>query len=126
MASSSAPPWASEVGLGGEQAPGRTRPASSGLREFSEQTEVGGVFLQALMRRQLRLSLTIALAFGAFLGVQPLLSAVWSPWTSWRLFGVPVTWLVLGVGSYPLLIWLGRHYVRRAEEVDEEFTDLLR
>ena len=39
---------------------------------------------------------------------------------------MPVTWVVLGVLSYPLLVWLGRHYVRRAEEVDEEFTDLLR
>jgi hypothetical protein len=32
---------------------------------------------------------------------------------------------VLGVGSYPLMVWLGSRYVRRAEEVDDEFTDLL-
>jgi hypothetical protein len=32
---------------------------------------------------------------------------------------------VLGVGSYPLMVWLGGRYVRRAEEVDDEFTDLL-
>ena len=109
-----------------DRLPGRTPPASSGLREFSEQTEVGGVFLQALMRRQLRLSLGVALVFFAFLVAQPLLATLWHPWTQWRLLGVPVTWLVLGVLSYPLLVWLGRLYVRRAEEVDEEFTDLLR
>ncbi len=102
------------------------QPSSSGLREFSEQTEVGGIFLQALMRRQLRLSLGVAAVFFVFLVAQPLLSTVWRPWTRWEVAGVPVTWVVLGVLSYPLLVWLGRHYVRRAEEVDEEFTDLLR
>lgn len=106
--------------------PGPPPSPSSGLREFSEQTEVGGVFLQALMRRQLRLSLTVAILFGAFLAVQPLASSLFPAWTRWVVLGIPVSWLLLGVGSYPLLIWLGRHYVRRAEEVDQEFTDLLR
>ena len=110
----------------GDRLTSQNRPASSGLREFSEQTEVGGVFLQALMRRQLRLSLGVAAVFFAFLGAQPLLSTVWKPWTRWQIAGIPLTWVVLGVLSYPLLVWLGRHYVRRAEEVDEEFTDLLR
>ncbi|MHB1526216.1 MAG: DUF485 domain-containing protein [Candidatus Dormibacteria bacterium] len=95
------------------------------LKEFEEQTEVGGLYLQALMRRQLRLSLTLALTFVAFLGAQPLLSTFWPPWTEIKLLGVPVSWLVLGVGSYPLLVWLGSRYVRLAEEVDDEFTDLL-
>jgi len=100
--------------------------SSPRLLEFEEQTEVGGLYLQALMRRQLRLSLTLALTFVAFLGVQPLLSTFWPPWTAIKLAGIPLPWLVLGVGSYPLLIWLGSRYVSRAEEVDEEFTDLLR
>lgn len=100
--------------------------SSPRLREFSEQTEVGSVFLQALVRRQLRLSLTVAGAFVAFLAVQPLISEVWPAWGDLQLAGIPVTWLVLGVGSYPLLVWLGRRYVRRAEEIDNEFTDLLR
>ena len=105
-------------GPGGEPQPSR-------LLEFQEQTEVGGVYLQALMRRQLRLSLALALIFVAFLFVQPLIST-WIPqWASLRLAGVPLPWLVLGIGSYPILIWLGSLYVRRAEEVDDEFTDLL-
>jgi len=95
------------------------------LLEFEEQTEVGGVYLQALMRRQLRLSLTIAATFVAFLVVQPLISTIWPQWSMIRLVGLPLPWVVLAVGSYPLLIWLGRVYVRRAEEVDDEFTDLL-
>ncbi len=99
--------------------------APSRLLEFEEQTEVGGVYLQALMRRQLRLSLAVATTFILFLAVQPLISARWPQWASMRLWGIPLPWLVLGLGSYPLLIWLGMVYVRRAEEVDDEFTDLL-
>lgn len=104
----------------------QTPDPSPRLLEFEEQTEVGGLYLQALMRRQLRLSLTLALSFVAFLGVQPLLATFWPPWSALKLLGIPLPWLVLGVGSYPLLVWLGSRYVRRAEEVDEEFTDLLR
>jgi uncharacterized membrane protein (DUF485 family) len=101
-------------------------PASSGLLEFEEQTEVGELYLKALMRRQRRLSLGVALAFVAFLAAQPLLAFWWPEWGALRIFGLPVCWLVLGVFSYPLLVWLGSIYVRRAEEVDDEFTDLLR
>jgi putative solute:sodium symporter small subunit len=100
-------------------------PQPSRLLEFQEQTEVGSVYLQALMRRQLRLSLTLALIFVGFLFIQPLIST-WIPqWAALRLGGVPLPWLILGIGSYPILIWLGLVYVRRAEEVDDEFTDLL-
>jgi uncharacterized membrane protein (DUF485 family) len=99
--------------------------ASTGLLEFEEQTEVGELYLKALMRRQGRLSLGVALVFVGFLLVQPMLAWWWPSWGTLRIFGIPVAWLVLGVASYPLLIWLGSIYVRRAEEVDDEFTDLL-
>ena len=103
----------------------RVEAPPSRLLEFEEQTEVGSVYLQALMHRQLRLSLTLALVFVAFLFVQPLISTLFPQWASLRLGGVPLPWLILGIGSYPILIWLGSVYVRRAEEVDDEFTDLL-
>ncbi|MGH7666011.1 MAG: hypothetical protein ACRENY_06555 [Candidatus Dormibacteria bacterium] len=101
-------------------------PPSTGLLEFEEQTEVGELYLRALMRRQGRLSLSVAVAFAAFLMVQPLLAWLWPEWGQLQLGGIPLAWLVLGIASYPLLIWLGSIYVRRAEEVDDEFTDLLR
>ncbi len=100
-------------------------PQASRLLEFEEQTAVGTLYLQALMRRQLRLSLTLAFIFVAYLFAQPLLSTWFPQWATVRVLGVPLPWLVLGVGSYPILIWLGSIYVRRAEEVDDEFTDLL-
>src|SRR5579884_2821214 len=84
-------------------------PLTADLRELEEQTQVGEIFLSALLRRQLSLSLRVAVTLLVMLGLQPL-----------------VAWLVLGVGSYPVLIALGAYYVRHAERVDDEFSDLMR
>jgi hypothetical protein len=98
---------------------------SRGLRELEEQTPVGEIFLGALMRRQLSLSLRVATALAAALGTQPLIAWVWPGYSDIHLIGIPLPWLVLGVGSYPLLIALGLYYVRKAEAIDDEFSDLL-
>jgi hypothetical protein len=95
------------------------------LRDLLEQTQVGTVFLAALMRRQLRLSLAIATAFLVGLGVQPLLPEIWPSYGDASVLGLPLPWLVLGVLTYPGLVILGLLYVRRAEGIDDDFTDLL-
>ena len=97
----------------------------SELRELQEQTPVGAIFLVSLMRRQLSLSLRVAATLGVVLGVQPLIAWVWPPYGDIQLIGIPLPWLVLGVGSYPVLIALGLYYVRKAETIDDEFSDLL-
>lgn len=98
---------------------------SSELRELQEQTPVGAIFLVSLMRRQLSLSLRVAATLGLVLGVQPLIAWVWPGYGEIQLIGIPLPWLVLGVGSYPVLIALGLYYVRKAETIDDEFSDLL-
>lgn len=95
------------------------------LRDLLEQTQVGSVFLGALMRRQLRLSLAVTAAFLVGLGIQPVLPLIWPGYGDSTVFGLPLPWLVLGVLSYPLLVILGLLYVRRAEGIDDDFTDLL-
>ena len=95
------------------------------LRDLLEQTQVGTVFLSALMRRQLRLSLAITAAFLVGLGVQPLLPEIWPSYGDASVLGLPLPWLVLGVLTYPGLVVLGLLYVRRAEGIDDDFTDLL-
>jgi putative solute:sodium symporter small subunit len=42
-----------------------------------------------------------------------------------HLLGVPLPWLVLGVGVYPVMIALAAFYVRRAERIEAEFTDMV-
>lgn len=95
------------------------------LRELEEQTAVGRIFLRALMRRQLGLSIRVAAILAAALAIQPLVAWAWPAYGVLTVFSVPLPWLVLGVGSYPLLIALGLYYVRKAETIDDEFAELL-
>jgi hypothetical protein len=98
---------------------------SSELRELQEQTRVGEIFLGALMRRQLSLSLRVVATMAVVLGAQPVLAWFWPQYADVHVFSIPLPWLVLGVGSYPLLIALGLYYVRNAETIDDEFSELL-
>jgi fatty acid desaturase len=98
---------------------------SSELRELQEQTRVGEIFLGALMRRQLWLSLRVVATMAVVLGAQPLLAWFWPPYADVQVFSIPLPWLVLGVGSYPVLIALGLYYLRNAETIDDEFSELL-
>jgi hypothetical protein len=98
----------------------------SELRELREQTQVGEIFLGALMRRQLSLSLRVAATLVAILGLQPLVAWAWPAYGDVTVFGIPLPWLVLGVASYPLMIALGLYYVRKAETIDDEFSELLK
>ncbi|HVB76396.1 MAG TPA: hypothetical protein VNI34_01085 [Candidatus Nitrosotalea sp.] len=95
------------------------------LTELAEQTRVGEVYLAALMRRQLRLSLGVAVSLLAVLGVQPLLDR-WVAYRQAALFSIPVPWLVLGLLTYPLLVVAGYFYLGRSESIDDEFGDLMR
>jgi hypothetical protein len=97
----------------------------SELRELEEQTPVGEIFVRALMRRQLSLSLRVAVTLVAALGAQPLVAWLWPAYGQVLVFSIPLPWLVLGAGSYPLLVAMGLYYVRHAETIDDEFSELL-
>lgn len=96
------------------------------LRDLEEQTPVGSMLLRALVRRELRLSLGVAAAGAIVLAGQPLIARAWPGYASFRVLGLPLPWLILGVLVYPALILLGFVYVRRAEAIDEEFSELMR
>jgi uncharacterized membrane protein (DUF485 family) len=96
------------------------------IRDLEEQTAVGSVLLGALMRRQLRLSLGVAVAFAVLLAGQPLLAWFWPGYSEVRLLGIPLPWMLLAVLAFPAMVLLGLFYVRRAEAIDEEFSELLR
>ena len=96
------------------------------LRDLEEQTPVGSVLLAALMRRQLRLSLGVAVAFAVLLAGQPLVAWLWPGYSDVRVLGIPLPWMLLAVLAFPAMVLLGLYYVRRAEAIDEEFSELLR
>lgn len=101
-------------------------PPSREIVELTEQTQVGALYLRALMRRQVRLSLSIAAAFILLIGLQPLIPLLWPGYGDVLVLGIPLPWVILGGLSYPILVVLGITYVRRAEAIDDDFTDLLR
>ena len=94
-------------------------------RELDEQSEVGEVFLSSLIRSQLRLALVVAGGFGLILLGVPLLLAALPQIGALSVFGIPVPWLLLGLGVYPLVIVSGALYVRSANRNEERFQDLL-
>ena len=107
-------------------APAAGRPRRTTVaREIDAQSAVGEVYMRSLMRSQLRLALGLLAVLMSTVGLLPLLFVL-VPWLQHgRVHGVPVAWLVLGLGCYPVIIALGVAYVRRAERNERAFHDLV-
>lgn len=95
------------------------------FREIDEQTDVGAVYMRTLVRSQLSLALLVVLMVGVCLGSLPLVFGYLPSVAQWRVFGVPVPWVVLGVLVYPFVVLLAYAYVRQAERVERDFVTVL-
>jgi hypothetical protein len=107
----------------------RTDAASRGplvpaVRADDAATEVDELYLRSLIRGQARLALLIGAATAALLGGVAVLGAVWPAYDRARIAGLPVAWLVLGLGVYPLMIALAWFAVRESERNEEDFRTL--
>lgn len=85
----------------------------------------GEVLLAALRRSQLRLAVVIATIFLTTLSIIPML--YWGvDWLRTLHVGhVPVIWLTLGVGVFPIIISLGWIHIQVAEWYEQQFIDLV-
>lgn len=107
-----------------------TRPTQSLARptsvvsEIDAQSEVGMVYMHSLIRAQLRLGLVTLATLLLTLGLLPWLFARWGAFRHAHLFGLPLPWLILGAGVYPVIGLLAWNYVRRAEHNEARFLDL--
>jgi hypothetical protein len=61
-----------------------------------------------------RAVLAVALLFGLVL-LLPLILMIWPALDGVRLLGVPVSWLMVGVLPFPVMVWLAWWQLRRAE-----------
>lgn len=102
--------------------PGATYPVA---REMAEQSDVGDLFVRSLMRSQLRLAVVVASGFLVILVGIPVLLNVFPGINTWTIATVPVPWLLLGLGIYPLVIACAVLYIRSAERIDQRFRDLV-
>ncbi len=90
--------------------------------EIDAQSEVGEIYLRTLLRAQLRLGLSVLVALGLTIGVLPVLFWLAPGLTSTYVLGMPVSWVVLAFGCYPVLVLLAWRYVRRAERNEQAFA----
>jgi len=76
-------------------------------------------FLRMLMRRQLRLSILCACAF--LIGVLglPLANYFLPDLVSIRIFGFTLTWLILGVGFFPIVWLIAWLFIKRSIALEE-------
>lgn len=103
---------------------GRSR-RTTVIGEIDAQTELGAVYMRSLMRSQLRLALGIVAILLLTVGLLPLLFATIAPLRHASIAGIPLGWIVLGAGCYPVLIALAVVYVRRAEGNERRFRELV-
>jgi hypothetical protein len=103
----------------------RPAPGERALAELAEQTEVGEILLHSLTRAQLMLAVRIFAVFGFFLLGLPALFATHPGLADYRIFGLPLPWIILGGAVYPLLVLLGVLYVRQAERNERDFVEFI-
>ncbi len=94
-------------------------------QEVAEQSAVGEVMVQSLIRSQLRLALVVTAGFLAALILCWVL-VTWLPmFAHWRILGVPAPWLLLGAGMYPVMGACAGLYVRAAAKNEQRYRDLV-
>lgn len=77
-------------------------------------------FLRLLMRRQLRLSVSCAVAFLSVLLLLPLANYSFPELMSARVFGFTLTWLILGVAFFPAVWLIAYVFIRRSLALEED------
>ena len=101
---------------------GPTRPVTT---EINEQTSLGEVYMAALLRAQLRLSVSVLVAVAVGLGALPVLFLAVPATRELHVWLVPLPWLILGVLVYPVVALASWYYVRHAEAIERDFADLV-
>lgn len=100
-------------------------PARTLQDEVNAQTGLGEVYVNGLVRAQLRLAMRVIVVGVLSLGGLPLLFYLVPATRRASLFGMPFAWLVLGVLVYPTAVIVARQYVRASERLEAEFTAMV-
>jgi hypothetical protein len=101
------------------------RPRRSVVDDIDEETRIGRVYVQALIRTQLRLGLATVALVVVPLASLPLLFGLVPGVRELQVGPLPLWWLLLGFLVYPAILAVGLWYVRQAERNERQFTDLV-
>ncbi|ONH61726.1 hypothetical protein CcI49_06005 [Frankia sp. CcI49] len=103
----------------------RPAPRPHATRDVDDSSGVREVYLRSLLRVQRRLALGVLGAVAVPLAAVPVVFALVPAMSTYRVAGLPLPWLLLGVAVHPLLLAAAAWYVRRVERTEADFTDLL-
>ncbi|MDR7187297.1 uncharacterized membrane protein (DUF485 family) [Microbacterium sp. BE35] len=87
-------------------------------------SDIAGVYVRSLIRSQLRLGIVFALGFVVATALFVLAIALVPQLDTTFVLGVPLSWLLLGAGVYPLAITVGGLYVRTATRNEARYRAL--
>ena len=93
--------------------------------DLEGDTRLGGVYLASLMRTQLWLAARVLGLLLLLVGSVPLVFFLAPGLAGADVLGIPLGWLLVGGGVYPVLLALAWFYVRRAERHERDFAELL-
>ncbi|MBA3782183.1 MAG: hypothetical protein H0X12_10075 [Nocardioides sp.] len=103
----------------------RTPPRRAGTGEIDAGTRVGAIYMGSLLREQGVLALRILALLAVTVGSLPLVFHLLPGLAAVRLWGIPLSWLLIGFLVYPWLLFLGWRYVRAAEANERDFAALV-
>jgi uncharacterized membrane protein (DUF485 family) len=87
-------------------------------------SDIAGVYVRSLIRSQLRLGVVFAVGFVVATALFVLAIAFVPELDTTFVLGVPLSWLLLGAGVYPLAITVGGLYVRAASRNEARYRSL--
>ena len=97
----------------------------SRYRDLEEETALGEVYVEAILRVQRRLALSLVASVALLVVLLPTALLLLPPTLRLGQVEAPMSWLLLGVLVYPLSVLLTARYVRSAERVEREFVELM-
>lgn len=103
----------------------RRGPRRTPAAEIDQQSALGDVYINSLLRAQLRLAGMVLLALTLLVGSLPLVVIAFPGLNDVIVLGMPLPWVVLGFAVYPVIALLGWVYVRTAERNEQAFADVV-
>ena len=100
------------------------RTGSRGTAGAAGPGDPSTVYVRTLIRSQLRVAVVAAASFAIVLAAITAVLAFVPPVREFTVGGIPIAWLVLGVGVYPLVLLVAVTVVRAAERNEARYRSL--
>jgi hypothetical protein len=101
------------------------RTGSRGVAPTPGPGDPSTVYVRSLIRSQLRVALLAAASFAVVLaGITALLALV-PEVRAITLGGIPIAWIVLGAGVYPIVLAIGALVVRATDRNERRYRSLV-